>query len=591
MKMGNKYILRVVSMKQTVTWKIAGEAGFGIMSAGTMLSRAFTRAGYHIFAINDYPSLIRGGHNVVTLRIATTPFTSITREVNVLVGLNAESIEKHIHEIQDGTVVVFDPKDKEWTAAEFVTKVELVSLPLRQIVASFAADTIMRNTIALGASIALMGASFDIFSSVLHDQFIRKGQEIVDENIKIAKAGYDYIQKNYPTLTSLYLEKGEYTEKIAVVNGSEALGLGAVKAGLKFAAIYPMTPINALISFLADHAKELELVYKQPEDEIAGINMAIGASLAGARSMVATSGGGFALMVEGLSLVGMIEVPLVIDLGMRVGPATGMPTYTEQGELLFAIHAGHGEFPRIVLAPADAKETFDLTILAFALADKYHVPVFVLTDKYLNESQWCIPVSQLQSTVPIDRGKLIMGDTGKAEHEFKRYALDTEDGVSIRSVPGTKNGQFYANSYEHDGLGHMTESASLRKDMVEKRMKKMLAIQKEMLSPIQYGDTDAEITLVTWGSTRGPVLTAMEMVRSKGKKVETIYIPWLFPFPVDGFMALVAGKKRVIDIEQNATAQLGQLIRVSTGFDIREKLLKYDGRPFFPEEIVELCLH
>ena len=574
-------------MKHSVTWKIAGEAGFGIMSSGTILGRAFTRAGYHIFAINDYPSLIRGGHNVVTLRVATSPFTSMTREVNMLVGLNADAIAKHVNEVQDGTVIVFDPKDKEWTSADFPTKVELVSLPLRQIVSDMAADTIMRNTIAIGASVALMGASFEIFSSVLHDQFIHKGQEIVDENIKIAKTGYDYILKNYPTLTALHLEKGTYTEKIAVVNGSEAFGLGAVKAGLKFAAIYPMTPINSIISFLADHAKELELVYKQPEDEIAGINMAIGASLAGARSMVATSGGGFALMVEGLSLAGMIEVPLVIDLGMRVGPATGMPTYTEQGELLFAIHAGHGEFPRIVLAPADVREAFDLTILAFHLADKYQIPVFVLTDKYLNESQWCIPVSQLQSTMPIDRGKLIMGDTGKAEHEFKRYALDTDDGVSVRSIPGTKNGQFYANSYEHDNLGHMTDGAKPRKDMVEKRMKKMAAIQKDVLKPLQYGDTDADITFVTWGSTRGPVLTAMEMLRAKGKKIETIYIPWLFPFPTEEFSKLIEGKKRVVDIEQNATGQLGQLIRVSTGIDVSEKLLKYDGRPFFPEEIVE----
>ena len=574
-------------MKQSVTWKIAGEAGFGIMSAGVMFARAFTRAGYHIFAINDYPSLIRGGHNVVTLRIATAAFTSMTQEISLLVGLNAETIEKHKEEVQEGTVVVYDPKDKEWLATDFHTKVELVPLPLREIVSSLGADTIMRNTIALGASIAFFGASFEILSGVLRDQFIRKGQEVVDENIKIAKAGYDYIVKNYSNLTALYLDKGTYTEKLAVVNGSEAFGLGAVKAGLKFAAIYPMTPINALISFLADHAKELELVYKQPEDEIAGINMAISASLAGARSMVATSGGGFALMVEGLSLAGMIEVPIVIDLGMRVGPATGMPTYTEQGELLFAIYSGHGEFPRIVLAPADAKETFDLTILAFHLADKYQIPVFVLTDKYLNESQWCVPVSQLQSIIPIDRGKLIMGDTMKAEHEFKRYELGSQDGVSVRSVPGTKNGQFYANSYEHDGLGHMTESASLRKDMVEKRMRKMTAIEKDMLPPLQFGDKDADITFVTWGSTRGVVFTAMDIMRDKGIKVETIYLPWLFPFPKEGFQQLVAGKKRVIDVEMNATGQLAQLIRLKTGIEITEKLLKYDGRPFFPEEIIE----
>lgn len=574
-------------MRNSVTWQIGGEAGFGIISAGTMFARTFTRTGYFTFTTNDYPSLIRGGHNVVKVRIATKKFMGMNRDLHLLVALNAESVEKHVDALSENALVMYDPKDKEWVASDFPKPVHLLPVPLREIIANFSADIVMRNTVALGASVALLGAPFESFVHVLEGQFLHKGQEVVDENVKIAKAGYDYVKEHFAQETSLHLDVGTFHEKIAIVNGSEALGLGAVGAGLKFAAIYPMTPINSLITFLADHAKSLGLVYKQPEDEIAGINMAIGASVAGVRSMVATSGGGFALQVEGLSLAGMIEVPLVIDMGMRVGPATGMPTYTEQGELLFVTFAGHGDFPRIVLAPGDAEEAYSLTRLAFEMADKYQIPVFVLTDKYLNESQWSLPVSILEKPVVIDRGKLVLGDTGKADGEFQRYDPTVPDGVSLRSVPGTKNGVYYANSYEHDGTGHMTDTAEGRVSMSDKRLRKAEAMKHDIPVPPVFGDLDADVTLVCWGSTKGAVLTAMEMLRANGKKVSVLYMNWLFPFPSVEVASVLARAKRVIDVEQNATAQLATLIRMSTGIDIKEKILKYDGRPLLPEEVIE----
>jgi 2-oxoglutarate ferredoxin oxidoreductase subunit alpha len=573
-------------MRDSVTWKIAGEAGFGIMSSGIMLARAFTRTGYHVFGINDYPSLIRGGHNVITVRVGTAPFHGVTRDVHILVALNAETVTMHANELGDGSLVVYDPADHDWTPADFPKKVTLVPVPFKEIVTTLKADSIMRNTIALGASIALLGAPFDSLATVIHDQFIKKGQELVDQDTKIAKAGYDYIKEHFPGETTMALGPGTYKEKLAVLNGSEAVGLGAVRAGLKFAAIYPMTPINSVISFLADHAKELQVVYKQPEDEIAGINMAIGASIAGVRSMVATSGGGFALMVEGLSLAGMVEAPLVIDLGMRVGPATGMPTYTEQGELLFAIHAGHGEFPRIILAPGDIQEAFELTIAAFQLADKYQVPVFVMTDKYLNESHWTLPVAVLQKPVVIDRGKFITGDTGKADGEFLRYDATPTDGVSPRVAIGTKHGQYYANSYEHDGHGHMTEDAGKRRAMVEKRARKVVAMHADMIQPVVTGDENPDLTLVAWGTTKGVAIAAMETLRKQGKKVAVVTFPWVYPFPKEAATKLLS-KGRVVIIEQNVSGQLATLIRTETGIDITEKILKYDGRPFVPEEIVE----
>lgn len=574
-------------MKNTVTWTIAGEAGFGIMSSGIMLARAYTRAGYHIFADNDYPSLIRGGHNVVSVRIGAAPFSGMNRDLHVLVALNAESVKKHMPQLNDGTTVMYDPSDNEWKEEDFPRAVHLLAIPFKEIITSMNADRVMRNTIALGATVALFGTPFDHLSSVLHDQFIKKGQEVADLNKKIAKAGFDYVREHFSDNKDMHLALGTYTEKLAVVNGSEAVGLGAVRAGLKFAAIYPMTPINAIITFLADHEKQLKIVYKQPEDELAGINMAIGAAISGVRSMVATSGGGYALMHEGVSLAGMVEAPVVIDMGMRAGPATGMPTYTEQGELLFVIYSGHGEFPKIVLAPGDAQEAYELTIAAFDLADRYQTPVIILTDKYLNESQWCIPLSVLSQKITIDRGKLVMGDTGKKEGEFLRYDTSLQDGISPRSVPGTKNGVYYANSYEHDGKGHMTDKAGERMAMVDKRNRKLAAIKTSIRPPVYVGDESPDTLLVTWGTTKGPVGTAVETLRAQGHKAAAMSYPWVYPFPADATVALLKRAKRVVVVEQNSTGQLAKLIRAETGIEITEKILKYDGRPFVPEEIVE----
>lgn len=552
-------------MAHSITWKIGGEAGFGIMASGAMLAKAFARHGYFVFTLNEYPSLIRGGHNSVTVRISTEPFHSLDRSLNVLIALNKETVELHKSELKEGTVVLFDPNDYSWKPEELPPGVIAIAVPFREIVQKHGGDVIMRNTVALGASVALLGAPFEYLSDVIKDQFRKKGEAVITHNIDIARTGYRAAHEQ------IKLDPVIHPKEYLLMNGSEAVGLGAVRAGLKFAAIYPMTPINALITYLADHAKDLGIVYKQPEDEIAGINMAIGASLAGVRSMVATSGGGFALMVEGVSLAGMIEVPIVIDMGMRVGPATGMPTWTEQGELRFVISAGHGEFARIVLAPSDATEAYDLTIKAFNLADQFHVSVFVLTDKYLNESQWCVEAPRMKGDVVIDRGKVTPGS--------KRYDLTSSDGVSPRSFPGMKGGQYVANSYEHDETGQVSEDAAMRRAMVERRLKKFEAIKKAMIPPVVFGDQSSKTVIVTWGSTLGPVRAAME------RNARIIHFPWLYPFPAEETKKLLDGATRIIDVEQNATAQLAGLLREHTGIEIKEKLLKYDGRPFMPEDI------
>ncbi len=552
----------------SVTWKIGGEAGFGIMASGTMLAKTFSRAGYHVLATNEYPSRIRGGHNLVTVRIAIKKFEAMSRDLHILVALNRETIDLHKQELSEQTIVLFDPKDGEYSSG--------IPVPFSEIVTKLGGEPVMRNTVAIGASVALLGSPFANLEAVITDQFKKKGADVVKHNVEIARAGYDAVQEK-----SMVLAPAEKKEDQLVINASEAIGIGAVRAGLKFAAIYPMTPINALITFLADHAKSANIVYKQPEDEIAGINMAIGASLCGVRSMVATSGGGFALMVEGLSWAGMIEAPLVIDLGMRPGPSTGMPTWSEQGELQFAIHAGHGEFPRIILAPADAADAYTLTIDAFNLADRYQVPVFLLTDKYINESQWCVPKSVMSGDVVVDRGKLLKEAVSDS---FKRYDLAVPDGVSPRSVPGQKGGFYIANSYEHDETGHVTDQLQMRIAMAAKRMKKFEAMKKDMKAPSVYGDPEAEITFVTWGSTRGPVLEAMKLLN---KKSRLVHFSWIYPFPVEETMKVLSPATRIIDVEQNATGQLASLIREHTGILMKEKLLKNDGRIWYPEEIAE----
>lgn len=574
-------------MVKSVTWKISGEAGFGIMSAGTMISKAFARNGYYTLCTNEYPSLIRGGHNIITVRVSSQYFESLNRDVQILVALHNLSVEVHKDELSENALVVFDPKDKEWTLADFPKPVKLISVPLSDLVAKANGIPVMKNTIALGATIALMGADFGFIESVIRDQFKKKKQEIIDSNINIAKMGYDYVKVHFSEETSMHITPATASEPKLIINASEAVGIGAYRAGLKFAAIYPMTPINSLITFLADHAKELKIVYRQPEDEIAGINMALGASLAGVRSMVASSGGGFALMVEAISLSGIMELPVVIDLGMRVGPATGMPTWTEQGELQFAIHAGHGEFPKIILAPSDAGEAFQMTFDAFNLADKYQIPVLVLTDKYMNESQWCVPESVFKKDMSIHRGKLAKDEDLPTDGSFKRYSLDTEDGASLRSVPGQKNGVFISNAYEHDEKGIVTESPDERVLMAGKRLKKFAAMQFDVKPPTLYGEPDADITFVSWGSSRGPVIDAIAMLKEQGIRANLYHFTWMFPFASEKVTELLKNAKRIIDVEQNATGQLAALIREHTSIDIKEKILKFDGRPFFPEDIVE----
>lgn len=568
--------------------KIGGEAGYGIMASGLLLIRTFSRGGLKAITINDYPSLIRGGHNVILVRVADHDIFATDNYGDILIALNKETVDLHKNELTQKAAIIYDQESFQLQPSDVPANIMLYSIPLMKLSKEAGGDVLMRNTVAIGATLALIDYEFSFLESVITDQFKKKGEEVVAKNVKLALAGFNYVKTNFPQGYLKKIKAKAGSLKQLVLTGNEALGLGAIAAGMKFFAAYPMTPINGLLYYMAAVAQKAGFVYKQPEDEISGINMAIGASFAGARSMVATSGGGFSLMVEGTSLAGMIEQPIVIIYGQRPGPATGLPTWTTQGDLHFVVNAGQGEFPRLVLAPGDAEEAYYLTTVAFNLAEKYQTPVFILVDKYLCETYFSIDFDKIVNMpTKIDRGKLLSELDQNKQPELKRYEL-TDDGISPRPIPGRKGGVFRVNSDEHDEWGYSTEDSLLTKRMIEKRMKKLEEAQKEVPAPILYGNKEASHTLVGWGSTKGVVLEAMRQLKEKGEEnlINYLHLSWVNPFPKDAVRQILEASKHVVDIEGNHNSQMADWILLKTGITIKDKINKYDGRPFFPSEII-----
>lgn len=556
--------------------KVGGQAGQGIKSAGLLIAKIATRSGYNIYNYIEYPSLIRGGHNVMQVNISRDVVTGPSRYTDFLIALNQDTITKHIGELTSDSGILFDASAKMDTSS-VPQGVKLFAIPLAQIARDAGGKELLSNTVALGAMVCLLGADLSIFKLLLKEEFGNKGEEVLGSNYKAADAGYKYVLDNYASFIKSELAPvNKSTAKPdMILNGDEAVALGAISAGLQFASIYPMSPISNILQVLAAHQQEYNYVYKQPEDEISAIGMAIGASYAGARAMTASSGGGFSLMVEGYGLAGMIEVPLVVIEGMRGGPATGLPTWSEQGDLRFVLHAHQGEFPRIVLAAGDAQEAFYLTMEAFYIADKYQTPVVLLIDKNICDNDQSIPGFEVEA-YHIDRGKF----TTKKVQDYKRYDL-SPDGVSLRSVPGSGN-FFITNSDEHDVYGLSTEEIETRKQQMSKRMTKLVTCaQQDMPKPQLFGPENADITIVSWGSNKGSILEAMKT----NPNVNYLHITWMSPFPTDEIKKVLEKSKYLLGIESNYTGQLLGLIREKTGIDVADKLLKSDGRPFFAEEI------
>ena len=562
------------------SWKIGGEAGDGILNAGLqMFAKTCLRGGLEVFSTSEYPSLIRGGHNSLDVRVEDAEIFSHVKGINLLVAMNKDTIDKHKHKLSDHAGVIYDGDYTKLDPSEIENStIRLYSVPLFKI-ANENGGKIIRNTVALGATMALLDFDMEIFNGVISDNFgKKKGAAIVEANIKAAKAGYDYIKNNFPDDFKFRLEK-QARKNNMFMSGNEAITAGMVKAGCKFYAAYPMTPASSLLSNMAALERQFNLVVKHTEDEIAAINMAIGASYAGVRAATGTSGGGFALMAEGFGMAAQMEVPLVVIEAQRPGPGTGMATHSGQGDLRFMLHASTDEFPRVVIAPGDVEECFYRTIDAFNIAEKYQMPVIVLTDKFLGESFWTIKEFETKNIV-IDRGLLLK----EVPSDYKRYKI-TENGVSPRAVPGQKNGMHVASSYEHDEEGNEREEEEVRVMMHNKRFKKFDTFAKTLDDPVLEGNPDAEMTIISWGSTKGPIREAMKLLKEDGISTNFLQVVFISPLPSKRIAEIINDSKATVIIENNKTAQLAGVIKEQTGLDIDHKILKYDGRPFSPQDI------
>ncbi|MBA7616864.1 2-oxoglutarate oxidoreductase subunit KorA [subsurface metagenome] len=555
---------------------VGGEAGQGVQSVGFLLAKVFARGGYHVFADQDYESRIRGGHNFFRVRIGDGRIGAIAEAVDILIALNRDSIERHQGELAAGGIGIFDGEKIKDTDGNG----NLFSVPLEKLAGERAGDRVMSNTVALGAALALVGYDLEILNTVLVEHF-SKG-EVADGNIAAAAAGYEYAKAEYKGDISQL--KPVSTVKRMLLTGNEAISLGAIAAGCKFMAAYPMTPASSIMEYMAAKSKDLDLVMVHAEDEIAAVNMAIGAGYAGVRAMTATSGSGFCLMVEGIGLTGITETPLVVIDAQRPGPAVGLPTRTEQGDLQFVLYAHHGDFPRAVLAPATIEDAFWVTVKAFNWAEKYQLPVIILTDHHLASSYATVDPFDL-SQVITDRG-LLFSEKEDDPSEYMRHRV-TKSGVSPRAFPGLGKALVVTDCDEHDEEGHLTEDAGERTSQVQKRLRKMFSLRQEVSQPQRYGPQKAETTLIGWGSTYGAIHEAVDTLRRDGTSVNMLHLNELWPFPAEEVEDVLSKARNSYVIENNATGQLARLIRAETGRNVSNKILRFDGRPFTPEYIAE----
>ncbi|HXX59058.1 MAG TPA: 2-oxoacid:acceptor oxidoreductase subunit alpha, partial [Dehalococcoidales bacterium] len=453
-------------MSSEINVMVGGEAGQGIQTVGFILAKAFSRTGINVFADQDYESRVRGGHNFFRIRAADFDVRAIREEIDILIAIDQATVNLHQNEIKNGGLIIFD-SDKTKVADGRVVS---LGIPLEKVAQEKAGDKMMSNSVALGAAIAAGGYDFPLIEQVLRDHFSSLGNKVVDANIAAASAGFQ-LAAGKPGVVRRSVKAVGPPVKMMLLNGNEAIALGAMAAGCKFMASYPMTPVSTIMEYISEKGRKFNIVMIQPEDEIAAVNMAVGAGYAGVRAMTATAGDGFALMTEGLGLAGITETPVVIILGQRPGPAVGLPTRTEQGDLNFGVYAGAGEFPRAVFTPGTVEEAFSDTVAAFNLAEKYQIPVIVITDHHLASSYQTTPKFNL-GEVKIDRGALISEETANTLTDYKRHAF-TDSGISPRLIPLRGKQLVVTDADEHDESGHMIEDAELRTRMMQKRLKKL----------------------------------------------------------------------------------------------------------------------
>lgn len=565
-----------------MTFKIVGAAGQGVESSGAGFAQALARGGLHIFGLQDYMSRIRGGLNFYQIRVHEQPLYTHEDAVHILLPLNKEALETYQHEVVKGGGIIYDAGLK--VERRSVSKGGRKAMPVPLIeIAKEHGERVMANTAALGAAAGVVEYSFDRMADIIRTNFQRKGPEVVAANLRVARAAYIYAQERYASDFEWKLEKLADAPERMVMSGNAAFALGALAGGCRFISAYPMTPATSIIEWLAKHEHEYGVVTKHAEDEIAAVCMAIGASFVGARAMTATSGGGFSLMVEALGLAGICEVPLVVAEVQRGGPSTGLPTHTEQSDLLSVLHASHGEFPRLVLAPGTIEEYFVCGWRAFNLAETYQTPVIILSDHLLASSLRTIDVGAIDfDKIEIDRGKLLTeSELDALTGQYKRH-LFSEDGISPRAVAGHPNAVYATASDEHDEFGHITEDLVNRRKMMQKRMQKLETARREIEAPTRYGPQEAPIVLVGWGSTYGVLREVVDRLDAQGRLV---HFRDLWPFPAQAAAEALLGGT-LVTVENNYTGQFKRLLQSETCIQVDHTILRYDGRAFSPEDVL-----
>lgn len=568
-----------------MTFKFAGEAGQGVESTGRGFTTALARAGLHVFGLQDYHSRIRGGHNFYQIRVADHDLYSHDERVHVLLPLTQVAVHEHLREIVPGGGVIYDPALSIDASVLNAQSVQAFPVPLEQIALDEGGSKVMANTAATGAAAGLTGLDLAAISNVIRDNFGRKGDAVVDGNLRVAAAAYQFATEKYASSFPFQLRAQQAPARM-VISGNDALAMGALVAGVKFVAGYPMTPGSPILEWLSLRSKEYGIVTKHAEDEIAAINMIIGAGQMGVRALTTTSGGGFSLMVEALGLAGITEVPIVVVNVQRPGPATGHATRHEQGDLLFMIYAAQGEFPRVVLAPGSIEQCFEAAYRAFNLAEKYQCPALIISDAFLAHSPRALEMDALNLDVPIERGDLLSDeDLDRLANPYLRHAV-TESGISPRALPGHPNAVYPVSSDEHELDGHICEDAATRIQQMDKRMRKLETARAEMQAPLEYGSPDAELVFLTWGSTLGPLRSAVDILHTDGKAARIVQIMDIWPLPVDKVTAALHGAKKLVAVEQNYSGQLATLVRAYTGVKVDLLINKYDGRPMSPEYIL-----
>src|SRR5215467_272772 len=629
----------------SITWVIGGAQGSGVDSAANIFSRACAQAGLNVYGNREYYSNIKGEHSYFTVRVSDEPIHSHVDLIDFLVSFDAETVFVHAMEVKEGGAIIYDsdlvetglhevPTIDEY-AVERISKMlgaserplsvrgmleyaeeknlKLYGIPYFSLLKQFAEQigdhtlskvTRTVNVMALSASMAVLNFDQRILSECIRYVF-RAKPKIAENNVSAANFVYGHVEQQFKSDPFRHtLKCKQPMANTILVQGNQSSALGKLVAGCRFQTYYPITPASDDSEFLESNqileqtnGKEGSILVVQTEDEIAAITMAIGGALTGARSATATSGPGFSLMVEALGWAGINEVPLVISLYQRAGPATGLPTRHEQGDLLFAIHAGHGEFPRIVFTSGDIQESFYDTIKAFNFAEKYQMPVIHLLDKAIaNSVTTCQNFDQHR--IKIDRGQIVdklpISRQG-GDEKYLRFKID-KNPISPRAVLGTQNGIFWNTGDEHTEEGHITEDPYNRVNMMNKRMSKLKVALEEIPNEdkaIVYGSLEDQNTLsiLSWGSTKGSIVDAVERLNKEGEKVRFIQLRLLHPFPSDLVDTMINGSKLLVDVEMNYSSQLASLIQQHMKRKIDYSIVKYNGRPMSSSEIYNAIKH